>query len=195
MNLNNSLKQIVVITIGNLILSFGMYNIHFQNQITEGGVLGLSLLIGHWTFISAGFCSIVVDLIAYGISLNHFGKGFLLKALYSSLSYGIFYIVFENIGFLLPNLEKYPLIGAISGGIFVGVGVGLVVRNGGACGGDDAIALVINKITGVKIEYVYFISDFIVLILSLSYLPFLNIFYCLITVLISAYIIGRLHIN
>ena len=195
MILNNTFKQIIVITIGNLILSFGMYNIHFQNQITEGGVLGLSLLIGHWTFISAGICSIIVDLIAYSISLKHFGKVFLLKALYSSLSYGIFYMCFESIGFLLPNLEKYPLVSAISGGIFVGIGVGLVVRNGGACGGDDAIALVINKITGLKIEFVYFISDFIVLILSLSYLPFLNIFYCLITVLISAYIIGRLHIN
>ena len=43
---------------------------------------------------------------------------------------------------MLPDLSGHPLIAAILGGLFVGVGVGLIVRQGGSSGGDDALALV-----------------------------------------------------
>ena len=67
MNLNSFIKSFTIIALGNLILAFGMYNIHFQNEVTEGGVLGLSLLLSHWTSISAGIYAIIVDVVAYYI--------------------------------------------------------------------------------------------------------------------------------
>ena len=48
---------------------------------------------------------------------------------------------------MLPNLSNYPLLAAILGGVFVGVGVGMIVRQGGSSGGDDALALSISHIT------------------------------------------------
>ena len=193
MNLNSFIKSFTIIALGNLILAFGMYNIHFQNEVTEGGVLGLSLLLSHWTSISAGIYAIIVDVVAYYISIKHFGKLFLVKALFSSVSYGLFYMLFENIGFIIPNLQNYQFISAILGGGFVGIGVGIIVRNGGACGGDDAIVLMVNKLTKIKIQYVYLFSDLSILLLSLSYIPLLNVIYCIITVTISSSIIGLLH--
>ena len=49
---------------------------------------------------------------------------------------------------LFCQLGGMPLVAAAVGGVFVGVGVGLVVRAGGAAGGDDALALVISKKLG-----------------------------------------------
>ena len=53
----------------------------------------------------------------------------------------------------------------------MGVGVGLVVRAGGASGGDDVLALLLNKFTKLTLSKSYFMTDAIVLALSLTYIP------------------------
>ena len=85
-----------------------------------------------------------------------------------------------------------PLAAAVAGGVFVGVGVGLVVRAGGAAGGDDALALVLSKKLGWKLPAAYLATDLTVLLLSLSYLPPVKIACSLVTVTISSFLIGRL---
>ena len=82
-----------------------------------------------------------------------------------------------------------PLLAALVGSLFVGLGVGLVVREGGASGGDDALALIISKLTGCRISLAYFATDFVVLCLSLSYIPLKRIVFSLITVTLSSFLI------
>ena len=77
----------------------------------------------------------------------------------------------------------------IIAGLSVGLGSGLVVRAGGAAGGDDALALVISKTTSLKIGNVYMITDFCILGLSLVYLSFSQIALSLISVSISGKVI------
>ena len=76
------------------------------------------------------------------------------------------------------------------GALFVGVGAGLCVRIGGAPSGDDALAMSISQATGWKIQWVYLMTDLIVLVLSLSYIPVKRIGYSLFTVLLSGQLIG-----
>ncbi|MBQ6867677.1 MAG: YitT family protein, partial [Clostridia bacterium] len=90
---------------------------------------------------------------------------------------------------MLPDISHSPLMCAIFGGIFVGVGVGLVVRQGGAAGGDDSLALVLSHKFGWSIANCYLLTDLTVLALSLSYIPFSKIAYSLVTVMISSKII------
>ena len=84
------------------------------------------------------------------------------------------------------------VIAAVLGAVFVGVGVGLCVRIGGATGGDDAIALVIAKVTGWNISKAYLLTDFTVLGLSLSYLPPSRIACSLLSVMLSGKLIGMI---
>ena len=86
-----------------------------------------------------------------------------------------------------------PLRAAVVGALFVGVGVGLVVRAGGASGGDDALALVISKLAHWPVSRAYLFTDVVVLALSLSYIPVRNIACSLITVTLSSFIIGKIH--
>ena len=79
---------------------------------------------------------------------------------------------------------------AFVGAIFVGVGAGVCVRAGGAPGGDDALAMSVSHLTGWSIERVYLLSDLIVLLLSLSYIPVRRIGFSLLTVILSGQIIG-----
>ena len=82
-----------------------------------------------------------------------------------------------------------PLLAALLGGAFVGVGVGMVVRQGGSSGGDDALALVISRKTGWRLSRAYLFTDLTVLGLSLTYIAPLRIVWSLITVTVSSLLI------
>ena len=90
---------------------------------------------------------------------------------------------------VLPDLSDYPLTAAIAGGLFVGIGVGLIVRQGGSSGGDDALALTISKLSGWRLSRAYLFTDLLVLALSLSYIPFQRIAFSVVTVTLSSYLI------
>lgn len=175
--------------LGAAILSFGMFNIHSQSRITEGGVLGMTLFLHHWTGISPGIYSFLLDMSCYAIGFKLLGKAFLKNAVFATTCYALLFRLWETVGCLLPSFSDRPLIAAVLGGIFVGVGAGLIVRRGGASGGDDALALIIQKVTGWMISRAYFFTDFVVLMLSLTYIPVVKILFSLLTVTISSAII------
>ena len=73
--------------------------------------------------------------------------------------------------------------------MFVGIGVGLIVRQGGSSGGDDALALSISHLLRWRLSRAYLFTDVVVLLLSLTYIPVMRIAFSLITVTISSYLI------
>ena len=74
--------------------------------------------------------------------------------------------------------------------LFVGIGVGLSVRAGGAPGGDDALAMTLHEVLHQPIERIYLASDLIVLALSATYLPLNRLACSLLTVILSGQLIG-----
>ena len=180
------------IFLGTAILSFGLYNVHSQSGITEGGILGATLLIQHWFHISPAVTEFLLDLICYGLGLRFLGREFLKYSLIATCCYSAFYAVYEQFPPLLPDLSGNPLLAAVAGAIFVGIGVGLVVRVEVAACGDDALALVLSKLTRQPITRSYLITDLTVLLLSLSYIPLQQIAYSLVTVMLSSFIIGKI---
>ena len=81
------------------------------------------------------------------------------------------------------------LVAALLGGVFVGIGVGIIVRQGGSSGGDDALALVIHQLTGWKLARSYLFTDLVVLGGSRSYNPARRIAFSLVTVTVSSLLI------
>ena len=192
MKIRQEAARYATLALGAAILAFGLYNVHSQSHITEGGVLGMTLLMEHWLGVSPAVSEVVLDGICYALGLRYLGKAFLPHALSATGCFALFYALNERIGPLLPNLGGMPLAAAVAGGVFVGVGVCLVVRAGGAAGGDDALALVLSKKLGWKLPAAYLATDLTVLLRSLSYLPPVKIACSLVTVTISSFLIGRL---
>ena len=179
--------------LGSAILAFGLLNVHSQSRITEGGVLGATLLLQHWFGISPSISEAVLDVCCYLLGLKYLGKSFLRYALTATGGFALSYALFERMGYMLPSMLDQPLLAAVVGGLFVGIGVGLVVRVGGAAGGDDALALVIAKLLHWPVSRAYLFTDLVVLLLSLTYIPLQNIACSLITVTLSSFIIGKIH--
>lgn len=184
------LKNILLNLVGSAILAFGLYNVHSFSGVTEGGVLGMTLLLQYWFQISPAISGFIMNTLCYLFGWKVLGKKFIIYSFIAGGSFSIFYALFEQFDPLWPRLAEMPFIASIVGAIFVGIGVGLCVRAGGASGGDDALAMTLSYLLKKKIQWIYLFADLIVLLLSLSYIPVNKIIYSLLTVILSGQIIG-----
>lgn len=184
------LGNILLCLLGSAILAFGLYHIHNTAHITEGGVLGMTLLLQHWFHISPAVSGLILNLLCYGFAFSLLGWRFLGYSFVSSAGFSLFYAVFELFDPLWPQIVLHPFIAALAGALFVGIGAGLSVRVGAASGGDDAFAMAVAKKTSLEIQWVYLITDLVVLLLSLTYISWQKILYSVFTVFLSGQIIG-----
>ena len=185
-----TLRQAPIALCGSAILAFGLYHVHSFAGVTEGGVLGATLLLRHWFGISPSVSGLVMDLCCYALGWKLLGTRFLVTSLIASGGFSLFYRLFEQFDPLWPQLAQLPLAAAVLGALFVGCGGGLCVRAGGAAGGDDALAMSISHLARLPIQRAYLLTDIVVLALSLSYIPPQRMVYSLLTVLLSGQIIG-----
>ena len=168
--------------------AFGMYNVHSVSQITEGGVLGMTLLLEHWLTLSPAISGFVLNAACYLLGWRTLGKRFIGYSLVAAAGFSVGYAVCELFPPLWPGIAELPLLASILGALFIGIGAGICVRIGGATCGDDALAM--SLILRVPIQRIYLITDLTVLGLSLSYIPLGRILYSLLTVFLSEQIIG-----
>lgn len=187
---NITLKNCAITLLGSFILAFGLYHVHSISGVTEGGVLGATLLLEHWTGISPAVTGGIMNVLCYVLGWKLLGKEFIAYSALATVGFSGMYKICEQFPHLWPGLADMPLVAALVGALFVGVGAGLCVRVGGAPSGDDALAMSISHVTGWKIQWVYLLSDLIVLVMSLSYIPVRRIGYSLFTVLLSGQLIG-----
>ena len=183
-------KSCIAIVLSSVFLAFGLYNVHSLAGVTEGGVLGLNLLLEHWFGISPAVTNFVASMVCYFIGWKLLGRKFIIYSVVAASSFSIAYRIFEQFEPLWPGLYQMPLLAAIIGAVFVGVGTGVCVRVGGAVCGDDALAMSISHGAHIKIEWAYLISDLTVLTLSATYIPLNRLVYSLLTVVLSGQIIG-----
>lgn len=184
------LKSCITILLGSAILAFGLYNVHSISGVTEGGVLGLTLLLEHWFGISPSVSGLVLNGACYLLGLRLLGREFIVYSVIAGCGFSAFYALFELFDPLLPQLANMPLLASIVGALFVGIGVGLCVRAKAAPTGDDSLALSLSHLFGIGIQWIYLASDLIVLLASLSYIPLSKIAYSLLTVILSGQLIG-----
>lgn len=180
----------IVIIFASLLQAFGIYNIHAVSSVTEGGVLGATLLIRHLSGISPAVSSLILNTVCYALGWKTLGKNFIACSVLSICTYSLGYAVCELLPPLWPQIAQMPLTAAIAGALFIGIGAGLCVKAGGATSGDDALAMSLSHITKIDIQWIYLVSDLTVLLLSLSYVPLGRIAYSLLTVVLSGQIIG-----
>lgn len=183
-------KNCLTIVLGSAILAFGLYNVHSISGVTEGGVLGLTLLLEHWVGISPSISGLVLNGACYVLGLTLLGKEFILYSIIAGGGFSLFYAIFERFPPLWPQIAQMPLAASVAGAAFVGVGVGLCIRANAAPTGDDSLALSLSHHFKIGIQWVYLLGDLIVLALSLTYIPFSKIIYSLLTVVLSGQLIG-----
>ena len=173
-----------------VLLAFGLYNVHAQCAVTEGGILGLSLFFDKVLSVSPAISATVLNVLCYLLGFRVLGRKFVVYSAVTTLGFSLSYAIFEQFPPLFPQIGEHPLLAAVVGALFVGVGCGICVRIGGAPSGDDALAMSLSRVLRVSIQWVYLITDLSVLALSLVYIPLERIVYSLVTVTLSGQLVG-----
>ena len=170
--------------------AFGMYHIHALADVTEGGVLGLTLLLEYWFDLSPAISGAILNCACFLLGWRILGKAFIGYSIFAAAGFSLGYGFFEQFPQLWPELVNHPLLAALLGALFIGIGAGLCVRAGGATVGDDALAMSLSHRLKLPIQSIYLVTDLTVLALSLTYIPVKRILYSLLTVILSGQIIG-----
>ncbi|NGZ74133.1 YitT family protein [Saccharibacillus alkalitolerans] len=181
--------QAAAILTGTFVMAFAYYHINFQNHLSEGGFVGISLL-GQYAFgLSPALTILLLDIPFMLLFALRKGWRNMGPAVLAAGSFTVFYAAIEQFSTLNFDLHGQLWLAALLSGILTGIGGGLVLRCGGATGGDDCAAIWLHEKTGLKIGTVFILMDASVLLLSLLYLPFVETLYTVAAVCIGGKVI------
>lgn len=138
---------------GTLLMAFTYYHINFQNHLSEGGFVGLALLGKYVLDIPPALGMILLDIPVLLVALFLKGKKFIINTVVAAAMFSLFYALMERYSTLVIDLHHNLLVAALISGVLTGFGAGIVLRYGGATGGDDAISVLISEWSGLKGRY------------------------------------------
>ncbi|APM38996.1 YitT family protein [Clostridium kluyveri] len=128
------------------------------NSVIDGGVTGISIMSSYLTGLPLGLFIFILNIPFLIIGYKHIGKTFTISTLFSVTALSII------VSFLEPvkSITNDTLLASVFGGILLGIGIGLIMRNGGCSDGTEIIAIILDKRTGFSIgEVVMIINIFI----------------------------------
>jgi uncharacterized membrane-anchored protein YitT (DUF2179 family) len=135
------LKRGTLILLGAALVAVGLEIFLVPNQVIDGGIVGISIILDHLTGLSLGAFLFVLNIPFFFLGYKQIGKTFAISTLFG--------VIVMSIGTALlhpvPPLTKDPLLAAVFGGIILGIGVGLVIRYGGSLDGIEILAIMFNK--------------------------------------------------
>lgn len=146
----------LLVLLGSVITAVGLQFFLLPNHLLDGGVTGISIIFAQLTGVPLGVFLLTLNIPFVFLGYKKFGRDF---ALYSIL--GITTLAALTFVHFSHGFTDVPILAAIFGGIFVGIGVGLVVRYGGIIDGADTIAVLIDRVT------VFSVSEAIMVINSI----------------------------
>ncbi len=161
------MRDYLTIAVGMLSYCIGWGVFLLPNNITTGGVAGVSSILFWATGIPVQLSYFVINAILLLIALRLLGLRFCLKTIYAVI------VLTVGVAFITQNyhahlLADQPFMAAIIGSVFCGCGVGLGLSANGSTGGTDIIAAIINKYRDISLGRVIMLCD--VIIISSSYL-------------------------
>lgn len=152
------LKKFAMLFIGAVLAAVGLEIFLVPNNIIDGGVIGISILASHLTGAPLSLFVVVLNLPFLYLGYRHIGRSFCLSTLFAVVALAYWISFFRPV----PELTNDLFLAAVFGGITVGIGVGLIIRNGGSLDGTEIIAIILDKKTGFSVgEVVMFFNVFI----------------------------------
>ncbi len=129
------IKKYIMLTIACSIFGIGVALFVDPNDLAPGGFTGLAIMINRLIPVSTGMLYLILNIPVILLGIWKFGWKFTVSTLYSIIAISLFTDLFH----LLTPVTYDPLLGAVFGGALIGVGIGLVMRNGGTTGGADIV--------------------------------------------------------
>ena len=186
-----TIKTILGVLVGNLVLSFAVAAFTVPNGIIMGGATGIGLTISHYFPVNLSLIILAINAVLFVLGAVFLGKKFALTTIISSFIYPIFLSMVQSIPGIDKVTENNAMLAALYGGVLLGIGIGLVVRVGASTGGTDILALVLHKWFHVPVAVFLYIVDFSVLGLQMLFSDSEQILYGILNLFLSTVVLNR----
>lgn len=152
------IRSYIMLIIGATLAAVALELFLMQNHIIDGGIIGISLLLNNITGINFGILVFVINVPFLFFGYKYIGKNFFISSLFSIILLAVIEPALKN----TQAITTDPLLAAVFGGILLGAGVGLVIRNGGALDGTEIMSILLTKKIPFSVgEIVMFFNIFI----------------------------------
>ncbi|MBS2770280.1 YitT family protein [Anoxybacillus rupiensis] len=182
------IKNVLFILLGAAIFAFGLVHFNMQNNLAEGGVTGITLLLYFLFGIDPSLTNLLLNIPLFFIGWKLLGRHSFFYTMIGTVSLSLFLWIFQHYAIKMP-LKHDLTLAALFAGVFVGIGLGIIFRYGGTTGGVDIIARLLYKYRGISMGKTMFAFDAVVITLSLLYLSYREAMYTLVAVFIGARVI------
>lgn len=163
-----TIKDFTIITFGLSLFALGWVVFLIPAEITGGGISGLGAVLYFAAKIPVSATYLSINVVLVLVAIKILGANFGLKTIYSIGVLTVFFAVFQNV--VKEPLVSDMFLSAVLGGIFCGVGLGVVFSRGGSTGGTDIFAMIVNKYRNISPGRVILYCD--VIIIASSYFVF-----------------------
>lgn len=137
----NIAKRALFITLGAIIMAYGLEAVLIPNNMIDGGVTGLSMILSHVTPINLSIFLVILNLPFFFLGYKQIGKTFAFSMLFGTVALSLATSFMHHITPIVHN----ELLAVVFGGLTLGVGVGLTIRNGGVLDGTETLAILVEK--------------------------------------------------
>ena len=152
--------NLIVITLGAIIAGFALESFLVPNSIIDGGIIGISMIISHITKFNLGILIILINTPFIILAFKKMGKRFVFQTAYANIVLALALNYFHHY-----TVTNDTLLATVFGGIILGTGVGLILKNTASLDGTEILSLIISKRFGMSVgEFIMGLNVFIYLV-------------------------------
>lgn len=147
--------SLLFITVGAIVAAATLELILIPNLMIDGGINGISIIFNKIFGGSLGLTVFLFNLPFIILGYNLIGRKFLIKSGYGMALFSVFLEIFDKFEPLIDD----TLLATVYGGIALGIGVGLVIKEGGCLDGTETVAILVNRKGILSVGQVVFIFN------------------------------------
>lgn len=152
-------KSLLFLTIGAIITAFALESFLVPNNIIDGGVIGISMIVSHITKLNLGLLILIINTPFIIMAFKKMGAKFVVQTVYANIILAVFLNLFHHY-----KVTGDLLLSTVFGGIILGFGVGVILKHEGSLDGTEMLSLVVARRFGCSVgEFIMGINVFIYL--------------------------------
>lgn len=156
------IKKYISVIVGSVIFAAGLEFFLIPNNILDGGVIGISIIFRYYLPLPLGVFIFILNIPFLYLGYKQIGRGFAIASIFGITVLSVATSVFHPYKPLVTN----PFLACIFGGIILGIGVGLVIRNGGTLDGSEMFSIYATKKLPISVGEMVLGINIVIFIIS-----------------------------
>ena len=168
------LQKALTMFIGSILVAIGVNAFLVPFELLDGGAIGISLIVHYAMGVKVGLTFLIVGIPIFMLAWKYF-RSFFYNGIHGMLLSSLIIDLLYPLNVIGRELAIHPLMSAIYGGIFIGIGVGIMLRLDISIGGTDLLAQMIARKQGINPGFVIFCIDVLIITMGSLLIPSVNL--------------------